>query len=97
MKHEQLFQIEKFTELFTDARFVALMMYLRKQRPRAFQKEPHGMIQDSGRIDAYLDLLDKIEEAKIPPNKTPIVQPAPNYSNPAPIWSPATPPLQQPS
>lgn len=92
MKHEQLFQIEKFTELFTDPRFVALMMYLRKQRPRANQKEPHGMIQDSGRIDAYLDLLDKIEEAKTPPIQEPLTNRAPNYSR-----SQITPPLQQPS
>lgn len=97
MKHEQLFQIEKFTELFTDPRFVALMMYLRKQRPRANQKEPHGMIQDSGRIDAYLDLLDKIEEAKIPPNKNPGVQPAANYATPSLTRVQPTPPLQQPS
>jgi len=80
MTHLQLHQIDNFTDLFSDSRFAGLLLYLEKQRPRLTQKEPHGMIQDSGRLDAYLDLLDKIRAVQRPPTASePIVRPQGNY------------------
>ena len=81
MTQKQLHSIEKFSELQTDSRFVGLLMYLRKNRPRASQKELHGMIQDSGRVDAYLELIDKIEDVFRAPQMEQEAVAAPPYHN----------------
>lgn len=63
MTQTQLHSIKDFHSLQTDDRFAALMIYLKERRPRLEAKEPHGMIQDGGKLDAYLKLIDTIEEA----------------------------------
>lgn len=90
----ELHQIPDFTELFVDPRFVGLMMYLQVNRPRANSAEPHGMIRDSGRLEAYLEILEKMQEVKrLPEGRPNIPRPAPYQSAPAPQQS--APPLEQ--
>lgn len=81
MSIAQLHDIPNFTELFTDPRFIGLLMYLRKNRPKATQREAHGIIQDCGRIDAYLDLIDKMEEAQRLPEARAQMEPRIPYNS----------------
>jgi hypothetical protein len=70
-----------FASLATDRRFAALMVYLRSQRPRANGGDAHQMIQDSGRLDQYLDFLDQINAAFIPPSEQKDIPKFAPYSN----------------
>lgn len=69
MTHRQLHQTPDFVSLQTDARFVALMMHLRSNRPKADGREAHHMIQDSGKLEQYLLILDTIDTAFTAPRE----------------------------
>lgn len=76
---------EPFEALYADPRFVGLLMYLRKKGPRAKSTEPHGMIQDSGRMDLFLELMELIDDAQFPPapqieSSRPVAYSAPRHS-----------------
>lgn len=58
--------IPNFLDLQTDQRFVSLVMYLRKNPPRARSTEAHGMIQDSGKLDEFNRVLELIDQAFVP-------------------------------
>lgn len=82
----QLHGTDNFSSLATDPRFAALMVYLRSQRPKATGREAHHMIQDSGRLEQYLELLDTINDAFNPPTEGRELQKFAPYSNePLPI------------
>lgn len=70
-----------FASLATDQRFAALMVYLRSQRPRANGGDAHQMIQDSGKLEQYLGLLDTINDAFNPPSEGREVKKFAPYSN----------------
>lgn len=63
MTSADLHSIPNFADLQTDPRFVGLVMYLRKNPPRAISTEAHGMIQDSGRLDEHRRVLELVDQA----------------------------------
>lgn len=65
--HQQLHTIEGFSDLVRDPRFVMLMSVARQQRPKPHGAEAHNLIFDSGRLDGYLDCLDRLNELLNPP------------------------------
>jgi hypothetical protein len=81
MTHAQLHQLKDFTGLFADERFVCLLMHLQETPPRAKNTEPHGMIQDSGRMDGYLETLDRIRALQKAPQLTGAVSRTPSYQS----------------
>lgn len=66
MTKQTLHNIPNFIALQTDERFMGILEYLRTKRPRASSNEPHGMIQDCGRLEQFLQTLDYVDEAFTP-------------------------------
>lgn len=81
MTKQELHMTPDFVSLQTDQRFVALLMYLRTNRPKAKGGEAHQMIQDSGRLDEYLDMVDRITTAFTAPSEKPEQKTFAPYSN----------------
>lgn len=79
MTELQLHKIKDFSALFQDERFVGLMMYLSENPPKIDQREPHGMIQDSGVMKGYFEVLKKIRGLRTPPNINTQIERPPAY------------------
>lgn len=84
MNLEALHRIPNFAELQSDPRFVGLVMHLASKRPKAASHEAHGMIQDSGKLEAFLQFHEDIKAAFVAPPKKkeekPRVSPFPSQS-----------------
>lgn len=63
----ELHQQKDLQALYVDPRFIALTLYLRSNRPRITSADPHIVIKDGGRLEGWLECLEKMEEASIPP------------------------------
>lgn len=70
-----------FFGLKDDERFKALLAYLVTKRPRARSADPSGMIQESGKMDAYFEFFDQIDSAFRPAAEQPKEQFFPAYSD----------------
>lgn len=63
MTIHQLHAIKDFEGLFTDERFQALLIYLRKRRPQLEEGDPHNVILNSGRMQGWLECLEEADKA----------------------------------
>lgn len=83
MTHQQLHGVvADYPTLQTDQKFNALILYLKRNRPRASSTEAHGMIQDSGRLEEFSRIMDLIDKSfEKPPEALPPVERPPRYSH----------------
>jgi hypothetical protein len=65
---QQLHAIDNFEGLFTDPRFQALLIYLRKKRPNVGAGEAHHLIRDAGMLEGWMECLEEADKAAHIPN-----------------------------
>lgn len=70
MTNSALHRIPEYASLEVDPRFVGLIEYLRSVRPKALSTDAHGMIQESGKLEAYLEFLDLIKASFLIPKES---------------------------
>jgi hypothetical protein len=62
MTISDLHSITNFADLQNDPRFVGLMLFLRRNSPKATSHEAHGMIQDSGKLAEFNRILELVDQ-----------------------------------